>query len=216
MQQAAAETQPAQEYPAEQAARPQERPAAEAAPRPAAAAQADAVKHPAGTPAAQAQPEKKVPAAKQEPQKQRREKTAAEQPQTEKNDRSAGKPAGSASADRNAGRPAASAAAAQNVRKTGRVTVLTRTKGATVRINASDAITFKHMILTQPDRFVIDLTGSWDVSTDAIPGNPLVTNIRLGKFKNRTRVVIDMSSQPRSAKVNLSKNNRRLDVRVDQ
>ena len=71
-------------------------------------------------------------------------------------------------------------------------------------------------ILTQPDRFVIDLTGRWDVSTDAIPSNPLVTNIRLGRFKNRTRVVIDMTSQPRNAKVNLSKNRCRLDVRVDR
>ena len=64
--------------------------------------------------------------------------------------------------------------------------------------------------------FVIDLTGRWDVSTDAIPSNPLVTNIRLGRFKNRTRVVIDMTSQPRNAKVNLSKNRCRLDVRVDR
>ena len=64
-----------------------------------------------------------------------------------------------------------------------------------MRLSASDEITYKHMILTQPDRFVIDLTGRWDVSTDAIPSNPLVTNIRLGRFKNRTRVVIPHRGQ---------------------
>ena len=168
-------------------------------------AQASAEPEPAPAQAS-AEPE---PAAKheqpaQKAQKQPREKPARERAQAAK----AEKPAEKAAAGTNE--------SAQDTRRTGRVTVLTRNGGATVRLSASDEITYKHMILTQPDRFVIDLTGRWDVSTDAIPSNPLVTNIRLGRFKNRTRVVIDMTSRPRNARVNLSKNRCRLDVRVDR
>ncbi len=171
-------------------------PAVQQKPRPA-AAQTSAQREKKDTAAKHEQPAQKA-------QKQPREKPARERAQAAK----AEKPAEKAAAGTNE--------SAQDTRRTGRVTVLTRNGGATVRLSASDEITYKHMILTQPDRFVIDLTGRWDVSTDAIPSNPLVTNIRLGRFKNRTRVVIDMTSQPRNAKVNLSKNRCRLDVRVDR
>lgn len=171
-------------------------PAVQQKPRPA-AAQTSAQREKKDTAAKHEQPAQKA-------QKQPREKPARERAQAAK----AEKPAEKAAAGTNE--------SAQDTRRTGRVTVLTRNGGATVRLSASDEITYKHMILTQPDRFVIDLTGRWDVSTDAIPSNPLVTNIRLGRFKNRTRVVIDMTSQPRNARVNLSKNRCRLDVRVDR
>lgn len=171
-------------------------PAVQQKPRPA-AAQTSAQREKKDTAAKHEQPAQKA-------QKQPREKPARERAQAAK----AEKPAEKAAAGTNE--------SAQDTRRTGRVTVLTRNGGATVRLSASDEITYKHMILTQPDRFVIDLTGRWDVSTDAIPSNPLVTNIRLGRFKNRTRVVIDMTSQPQNARVNLSKNRCRLDVRVDR
>lgn len=156
-----------------------------------------------------AQREKKDTVAKHEQTAQKAQKQPREKPVRER--------AQAAKAEKQAEKAAAGTdEAAQNIRRTGRVTVLTRNGGATVRLSASHEITYKHMILTQPDRFVIDLSGRWDVSTDAIPSNPLVTNIRLGRFKNRTRVVIDMTSQPRNARVNLSKNRCRLDVRVDR
>lgn len=165
--------------------------------------------HPAAAQAS-VQREKKDTAAKHEQLAQKVQKQPREKPVREQH-------AQAAKAEKPADRAAAgNDESAQNTRRTGRVTVLTRNGGATVRLSASDEITYKHMILTQPDRFVIDLNGRWDVSTDAIPSNPLVTNIRLGRFKNRTRVVIDMSSQPRNARANLSKNRCRLDVRVDR
>ena len=165
--------------------------------------------HPAAAQAS-VQREKKDTAAKHEQLAQKVQKQPREKPVREQH-------AQAAKAEKPADRAAAgNDESAQNTRRTGRVTVLTRNGGATVRLSASDEITYKHMILTQPDRFVIDLNGRWDVSTDAIPSNPLVTNIRLGRVKNRTRVVIDMSSQPRNARANLSKNRCRLDVRVDR
>ena len=205
-QQASAGSEPAQASTEEKTQEPdiptkpgktaQAAPAVQQKPRPA-AAQTSAQREKKDTAAKHEQPAQKA-------QKQPREKPARERAQAAK----AEKPAEKAAAGTNE--------SAQDTRRTGRVTVLTRNGGATVRLSASDEITYKHMILTQPDRFVIDLTGRWDVSTDAIPSNPLVTNIRLGRFKNRTRVVIDMTSQPRNARVNLSKNRCRLDVRVDR
>ena len=68
----------------------------------------------------------------------------------------------------------------------------------------------------QPDRVVLDLQGSWNVSAAGVPRNVLVTNIRFGSFPGRTRVVIDMKGTPRQTRLSQTKDRRQLDVRVDQ
>jgi len=100
--------------------------------------------------------------------------------------------------------------------RTGKVIVFARDKGATVRLSSAEPIAYKHMVLKEPDRVVVDLQGSWSVSAAGVPRNVLVTNIRFGSFPGRTRVVIDMKDTPRQTRLSQSKDRRQLDVRVDQ
>jgi len=100
--------------------------------------------------------------------------------------------------------------------RTGKVIVFARDKGATVRLSSAEPIAYKHMVLKEPDRVVVDLQGSWSVSAAGVPRNVLVTNIRFGSFPGRTRVVIDMKDTPRQTRFSQSKDRRQLDVRVDQ
>ena len=98
-----------------------------------------------------------------------------------------------------------------------RMVVLVRDKGATVRLNLGQTISYKQMLLEKPDRVVIDVTGSYkDLKAPGIPDNPLVTNVRLGHYDNRTRIVVDLSAKPSSCRVILSEDRDRLDIRVDR
>ena len=85
-----------------------------------------------------------------------------------------------------------------------------------MRLSSAEPIAYKHMVLKEPDRVVVDLQGSWSVSAAGVPRNVLVTNIRFGSFPGRTRVVIDMKDTPRQTRFSQSKDRRQLDVRVDQ
>ncbi len=100
--------------------------------------------------------------------------------------------------------------------KTGKVVVFARDKGATVRLSSAESIDYRHMVLKEPDRVVLDLQGSWNVSAAGVPRNVLVTNIRFGSFPGRTRVVIDMKGTPRQTRLSQTKDRRQLDVRVDK
>ena len=98
-----------------------------------------------------------------------------------------------------------------------RMVVLVRDKGATVRLNLGQTISYKQMLLEKPDRVVIDVTGSYkDLKAPGIPDNPLVTNVRLGHYDNRTRIVVDLKAKPSSCRVILSEDRDRLDIRVDR
>lgn len=98
-----------------------------------------------------------------------------------------------------------------------RMVVLVRDKGATVRLNLGQTISYRQMLLEKPDRVVVDVTGSYkDLKAPGIPDNPLVTNVRLGHYDNRTRIVVDLSAKPSSCRVILSEDRDRLDIRVDR
>ena len=96
-----------------------------------------------------------------------------------------------------------------------RFVVYAREDGATVRIVGNANISYKPMVLTGPDRVVVDLDGDWDIKAPGIPKNDLVTNVRIGKLNGKTRVVIDLSSSAKT-RYTLSKDRRMLDVRVDK
>ena len=49
-----------------------------------------------------------------------------------------------------------------------------------------------------------------------MPANPLVSNVRVGKMSDKTRVVIDLKEKPRATRLVLAKDGNTLDVRVDQ
>ena len=92
--------------------------------------------------------------------------------------------------------------------------VLARDKGATVRLVGAAPIAYKNMQLSGPERLVIDLDGKWQVKAPGVPKNPAVTNVRIGKGDDKTRIVIDLTGkiQPRFI---LSKDGRTLDIRLD-
>lgn len=96
-----------------------------------------------------------------------------------------------------------------------RFVVYAREGGATVRIVGNANISYKPMVLTGPDRVVVDLDGDWDIKAPGIPQNDLVTNVRIGKLNGKTRVVIDLNSSAKT-RYTLSKDRRMLDVRVDK
>ena len=96
-----------------------------------------------------------------------------------------------------------------------RFVVYAREGGATVRIVGNANISYKPMVLTGPDRVVVDLDGDWDIKAPGIPKNDLVTNVRIGKLNGKTRVVIDLNSSAKT-RYTLSKDRRMLDVRVDK
>ena len=124
------------------------------------------------------------------------------------------------SADREAAEKATaekSAAREEQKQAKPRMVVLVRDKGATVRLNLGQTISYRQMLLEKPDRVVIDVTGSYkDLKAPGIPDNPLVTNVRLGHYDNRTRIVVDLSAKPSSCRVILSEDRDRLDIRVDR
>lgn len=100
--------------------------------------------------------------------------------------------------------------------KSSQLIIYTRDGGVTVRFLSGDVIDFKHLVLTQPDRVVVDLQGKWDVKPAGLPKNNIISNVRFGKFPDRTRVVIDLHSAPTKTAFSLSQNHRQLDVRVDR
>ncbi|OUO50618.1 hypothetical protein B5F76_11270 [Desulfovibrio sp. An276] len=118
-----------------------------------------------------------------------------------------------------ADREAAEKSAAREEQKQAKpkIVVLVRDKGATVRLNLGSTISYRQMLLENPDRVVIDVTGSYkDLKAPGIPDNPLVTNVRLGHYDNRTRIVVDLKAKPSSCRVILSEDRDRLDIRVDR
>ena len=96
-----------------------------------------------------------------------------------------------------------------------RFVVYAREDGATVRIVGNANISYKPMVLTGPDRVVVDLDGDWDIKAPGIPKNAPLTNVRIGKLNGKTRVVIDLNSSAKT-RYTLSKDRRMLDVRVDK
>lgn len=92
--------------------------------------------------------------------------------------------------------------------------VLARDKGATVRLVGAAPIVYKNMQLSGPDRLVIDLDGKWQVKAPGVPKNPAVTNVRIGKEGDKTRIVIDIAGKVQP-KFTLSKDGHTLDIRLD-
>ena len=56
--------------------------------------------------------------------------------------------------------------------------------------------------------------GKWQVKAPGVPKNPAVTNVRLGKDGDKTRIVIDLAGKVQP-KFTLSKDGYTLDIRLD-
>lgn len=94
-----------------------------------------------------------------------------------------------------------------------RITVSAAGEGATVRIAGNATLAYKTMHLKSPDRVVVDLEGVWAIKAPGVPANKAVTNVRIGKQPDKTRIVIDLSNP--NATVNFIKvTGETLDVRI--
>ena len=98
-----------------------------------------------------------------------------------------------------------------------KIVIFSRENGATVRITMDRKIPYKQMILTNPDRLVIDIAGEYkNLQSPAFPENDFVSGIRIGHYDNRTRLVFDLKETPARHHVNQSGDQKRLDVRLDK
>ncbi len=98
-----------------------------------------------------------------------------------------------------------------------KIVIFSRQNGATVRITMDRKIPYKQMILTNPDRLVIDIAGEYkNMQPPAFPENDFVSGIRIGNYGNRTRLVFDLKTAPARHHINQSGDQKRLDVRLDK
>lgn len=93
--------------------------------------------------------------------------------------------------------------------------VFVRDGGATIRLDASSPIRFKHLELTSPSRVVVDLHGTWKLSEPGVPKGEMVKDVRLGKKGSDTRIVIDLHAKAMTRYI-LTKGKKRLDIRLDK
>lgn len=93
--------------------------------------------------------------------------------------------------------------------------VFVRDGGATIRLDASSPIRFKHLELTSPARVVVDLHGTWKLSEPGVPKGEMVKDVRLGKKGSDTRIVIDLHAKAKTRYI-LTKGKKRLDIRLDK
>lgn len=132
---------------------------------------------------------------------------------------SSSKPAPKASApavkqeDKPAPAKPAKAAVKEGPKTINKIVVSATADGATVRINGASTLTYKTMHLKSPDRAVVDLEGVWAIKAPGVPGNKAVSNVRIGKQADKTRIVIDLSRTPGAVKfIKVDANT--LDVRI--
>ena len=95
------------------------------------------------------------------------------------------------------------------------IVVVVRDGGATIRLDASSPIRFKHLELTSPSRVVVDLHGTWKFSEPGVPKGEMVKDVRLGKKGSDTRIVIDLHAKAKTRYI-LTKGKKRLDIRLDK
>ena len=93
--------------------------------------------------------------------------------------------------------------------------VFVRDGGATIRLDASSPIRFKHLELTSPARVVVDLHGTWKLSEPGVPKGEMVKDVRLGKKGSDTRIVIALPAKAKTRYI-LTKGKKRLDIRLDK
>ncbi len=97
------------------------------------------------------------------------------------------------------------------------IRIFSRASGATVRIACGRKLQYRTLLLKGPDRLMVDLTGDFpQLAAPAVPRNSMVSNIRLGRYPGRTRVVIDLRQAPGKHAVTLSSDRQSLDIRFEK
>jgi len=93
------------------------------------------------------------------------------------------------------------------------IVVYATQEGATLRLSGDNPFVYKSMLLHNPERFVLDFEGQWNVNIPGIPPNKLIKAIRVGRQADSTRMVVDLHRAPTSSRV-IKPSPQRLDVRL--
>lgn len=106
--------------------------------------------------------------------------------------------------------PAVGKVAPRTIRK---ITVTGTDTDSLVRILGTDGMQYKTMHLKNPERVVVDLDGAWTVKAPGVPTNKYISNIRIGKQRDKTRIVIDLRQTPENVRF-VKQGTDTLDVRI--
>lgn len=74
-------------------------------------------------------------------------------------------------------------------------------KNITFRLTGAAPLKAKTLLLSSPDRYVVDLQGSWGIVLPKVPKNLLLNGIRVGQRETATRLVFELKRKPQSAEV---------------
>lgn len=86
-------------------------------------------------------------------------------------------------------------------------------KSVVFRMTGAAPIKTKTLLLTGPDRYVVDLQGKWGIQLPRVPKDLWISGIRLGHHEDSTRLVFELTRTPESAKV-VKINDRTVEVRI--
>ncbi|MDR1241859.1 MAG: AMIN domain-containing protein [Deltaproteobacteria bacterium] len=77
-----------------------------------------------------------------------------------------------------------------------------RENGMALVIEGDSALPVRQFVLAGPDRLVVDLPGSWrDLKAPAVPDNNLVRAVRLGRYGDADRLVLDLKTRLESHRI---------------
>lgn len=74
--------------------------------------------------------------------------------------------------------------------------------GMALRIEADAPFSYKTFALSSPDRYVVDLVGTWNkMRAPSVPSNNMIKGARAGKQAGGPRLVLDMQRSPKKHSV---------------
>lgn len=74
-------------------------------------------------------------------------------------------------------------------------------KEISFRLTGAAPVKVKTLLLTNPDRYVVDLQGEWGIELPRVPKNLLLKGIRVGQREGATRLVFELTRTPSAAQV---------------
>jgi hypothetical protein len=87
-----------------------------------------------------------------------------------------------------------------------------REPGMVLVIEGDSALPVRQFVLDGPDRLVVDLPGSWrNLKAPAVPANNLIKDVRLGRYGDADRLVLDLKTRLKSHRISRI-NDRKVEV----
>lgn len=84
---------------------------------------------------------------------------------------------------------------------------------AILHLQGDAPIQYKYIVLPNPDRLALDLVGAWSVSAPAVPSNRIIEKVRVGRYGENTRIVLDLKAAPAKHEV-VKSGEKTIEVRV--